>query len=126
MADIYRYATKSDVPLTGPDPYTAADKDAVIESANARLEADVNDGQLIESPEEIHSHAVAAYATYLLSIGPKSPDSATLGDLADEGPRRMNFAEQLYQIYTDCVDSISKASGDEGWGEPTVGVWTNL
>lgn len=122
MADLYRYASLSDVPLTGPDPYSDAEKDRAIGAANARLEADVNEGEVIEAAEEIHTHAVAAYATYVLSVGPKAPDSATLGDTADEGPRRMAFAEQLRQIYQECIESITMAEGDEG-SKPAIGVW---
>lgn len=122
--DLYRYATLSDIPLTGPDPFTDPQKDAALAAANARLEADVNDGEVIESPEQIHTHAVSTYATYVLVVGPKSPDSATLGDLSDEGARRMEFARELRQIYEDIVESIKKSGGDEGGGGWPVSVWT--
>lgn len=123
MAEKERYAAVTDVPINGPDPYTDAEKLKALEKANAQLEADVNEGSLIDSPEEIHGHAASAYATYILSLGPKSPGSATMGDLADEGSDRMNYTLELRRIYEQAVESIVNAPGDEG-GEWKVSVWT--
>lgn len=109
-----KYADVEDVPVTGPDPFTEADKRRALAAAEAQLESDVNDGEGIESPEYIHRHASASFGSYVLATGPKSPDSATLGDMADEGSGRMDFAHELLAMYDRAVESILGASDDEG------------
>lgn len=114
-----KYATLDDVPVTGPDPWTDADKRRALQAGESQLEADVNDGTTINSPEHIHAFASAAWANYLLAVGPKSPDSATLGDMSDEGSGRMDFAHELLAMYNRAIESINQASGDESQGTGT-------
>ena len=88
------------------------------EDGESKLEADVNQGNEIGSPEAIHGNAAATWATYRLVLGMKSPDSQTRGDSLDEGAERMNIAEALKDDYHEYVHSITEARGDESEGGP--------
>jgi hypothetical protein len=107
-----------EVPVTGPDPYDTSAKMRAVKQAESKLEADVNDGSVIDpnDREDIHGFAANAYASYLLALGPKAPDSMLGGDLADEGSDRTTFAEHLRQMYYDARDSIIAAADDAGDG----------
>lgn len=119
MAYTLRYIDElDDLPITGPDPFSESDKLKAAERAEARLESDVNDGNTLSNPEAIHAQAAEWYATYLLALGPKSPDAVLAGDMADEGTDRTKFSDRLYTQYRDCVDAIRAANADESDDSP--------
>lgn len=107
-----------DVPASGPDPYSRRAKGRAIRYAEGQFESDVNNGNefTADEIEPIHQEAIALLATHRLAIDPKAPDAATMGDLADEGAGRMDYAEKLYELYERAVDAISTAEGDAGEG----------
>lgn len=109
-----------EVPASGPDPFSKRDKGRAIRYAEAQLEADVNDGNEFDPAEieSIHQAAIIHLASYRLAIDPKSPDAATMGTMADEGSRRMDYADRLLQMYERAVQAIAGASGDAGEGGP--------
>lgn len=114
-----------DIPVSGQgigDTWTTDDVLDAAESGESKLEADVNDGSVIDNPEHIHGEAAATWATYRLVLGVKAPDSTTRGDALDEGSERMDFALQLKEDYYEYVDSITQSENDEGDdGSATVG-----
>lgn len=110
-----------EVPVTGPDPYTQVHKQRSIKRGEARLEADINDGDEIKNPEQIHADAANYFASYLLHLGPRDPSSVTMGDSSDEGPGRLDFADRMYELYTSTIESITGAEGDEGEGPADAG-----
>lgn len=112
-----------EVPASGPDPYSKKDKGRAIRYAESQLESDVNDGNEFDPAEieAIHESAIIHLASYRLAMDPKAPDAVTMGDMADEGPGRMDYADRLLALYDRAVDSISGASGDAGEGGGTIG-----
>ena len=112
-----------DVPSSGPDPYSRRAKGRAIRYAEAQLESDINDGNPLDPAdvEPIHKEAITFLATYRLAIDPKSPDSATMGDLADEGPGRMGYADRLLELYERAITAIGQAEGDAGEGGGSIG-----
>lgn len=114
MAYSPKYGSLSDVPLSGPDEYTAADKERALKSAEAMLEGDVNEGTPIADVEDIHAFAADALATHIISGGAKSPQSTKLGDLADSGSIRADYANTYRDLYDRAVATILNAQGDEG------------
>lgn len=112
-----------EVPASGPDPYSPTAKGRAIRDAEAMLEGDVNDGNEFDPAEiePIHKAAIVYYATHRLAIDPKSPDSATMGSMADDGAGRMDYADRFLELYDRTVNSISGATGDAGEGGGTIG-----
>lgn len=108
-----------DVPSSGPDPYSRKAKENAIQFAEAKLEADLNDGNEFDYSEiePIHRNAIVHLATYRLAIDPKSPDAVTMGDMADEGAGRMEYADRFLELYEWTVDAIAGAGGDAGEGD---------
>lgn len=122
-SDLKYIESLSNIPVTGEgfdSTWSTSKKLDAAEDGESKLEADVNDGQVINSPESIHGYAAATWATYRLVLGMKTPDSATRGDSLDEGGERMSFADHLKSDYYEYVDSITRASGDESEDGPAV------
>lgn len=101
------------VPLAGPDPFTNDEKADAVESAEEKLEADINDGNDITDPTALHGTAVNAYATYVLATGPAEPGSQYSGDYADAGQSVMEFAREMLAIYRDTLSSIQGSQADD-------------
>lgn len=116
----YKYVGgRSSVPVTGGDlntTWTESEIDEAVEAGEVKLEADVNDGREITNPEAIHAEAAAAWATFKLVLGMKSPDATTRGDSLDEGSERMDFAREVKDLYRSYVNSIQSSEQDEGRG----------
>lgn len=108
--DDYRYVESKDkIPVTGDGIGRNWEDDEIheaVETGEQKLENDVNNGEQIDSPQQIHGEAAATWATYKLVLGMKAPDSATRGDMLDEGSERMAFADRLNRMYSSYVDSI--------------------
>lgn len=115
-----KYVDPSDVPVIGPDPYPDSEKSQAITYAESKLEGDVNDGETIADPEDIHEFAANAYASYILAAGPEDPADVQSGDFADAGDDVENFANQLHSMYQSARSTIRSAQADEGSGSDYV------
>lgn len=114
-SNVERYADSSDVPKGNGD-FGEKDTKEALSDANGQLEADVNEGRVIEDPEQIHADAANAWASYLLYLPFDSPGEATLGDAADGGDAALEYATHYRDIYDRKVASINAADEDEGDG----------
>jgi hypothetical protein len=114
--DIERYVALSDVPKGNGD-FSDEDTKEALSDANGQLEGDVNEGRVIEDPDQIHADAANAWASYLLYLPFDSPDEATLGDAADGGDAALEYADRYSRIYDRKVNTINAAAGDEGEGD---------
>ena len=112
-----------DIPLTGPDLWaddTAAKLDKA-ETAEAKLEADVNDGQPIDEATPLHANAANAYASYLLFIGPEHPEDALSGQMyGGAGDDTMEFATEVHDVYRSLRSSIETSDADESSDDDNV------
>jgi hypothetical protein len=116
-----QYIALADLPMQGPDEFSADAKEQAARHAEAQLEADVNDGREIADPEAIHEQAALAWATYLLFIGPEHPTSSKAGDFsAGSGEDVMEVAREMKSVYNDAVAAINQAEGDAGYSEFTL------
>lgn len=106
------YVSTENVPVIGPDTYDESTKTQAITYAEAKLEADVNDGQTIENTEDIHEFAVNSYASFILASGPEDPADAKSGDFADSGDDVSEFANSLREMYRSARSSILTADED--------------
>lgn len=116
-SDLKYIDSLDEIPVAGDFPdstWSSNDKLSAAEDGESKLEADVNEGQELNTTENIHSEAAATWATYKLVLGTKSPDSATRGDAMDEGSERMAFADRIKEMYNDYIDSIVEAEHDTG------------
>lgn len=107
------YVDPSDVPVIGPDPYEQAKKEQMIMYAEAKLEGDVNDGDPIEDPSELHEYAANAYASFILAAGPKAPADVHSGDFADSGDDISDFANDLREMYRSARAAIRSSDDVE-------------
>lgn len=114
------YVSADDVPLIGPDPYDLDKKNQAITYAEAKLEADVNNGSTIAEAEEIHEYAANAYASFILAAGPMDPADAMSGDFADAGDDVSDFANQLREMYRSARAAILSADEDAGEGTSPI------
>jgi hypothetical protein len=82
-SDLKYLDSLGDVPLTGPDLWSSDDQAKLdaAETAEEKLEADVNDGEPIAEDTALHAKAANAYASYLLFIGPEHPEDALSGQM---------------------------------------------
>lgn len=108
------YVDEGDVPVIGPDPYPQEEKVKAIKYAEAKLEADVNEGDTIESPGDTHEFAANAYASYILATGPEDPADAYSGDFADAGDDVSDFAQSLHDMYRSARSAIVNSDEDIG------------
>lgn len=113
----------SKVPLAGPEQdINEAEKLRVVEFSESKLESDVQDGSEIpqQQVENIHSEAVSAYSTFLLSLDPSHPTSVRAGDLPDGSRERSAFANEMLKVYNSAIDSITRADDDTGSIDHTI------
>jgi len=115
-SDLKYIDSLSAIPLTGPDLWsdeTAAKLDAA-ETAESKLEADVNDGGDIGGAEALHSKAANAYASYILFIGPEHPADALSGQMyGGAGEDAMEFATEMRNVYQSLRSSILASDQDQ-------------
>jgi hypothetical protein len=116
VADL-RYIDGLDaIPISGPDPFSDAEKLDAAEVGETKLEADVNDGLELGEDEStvLHSEAAAAWASYKLVYGGEAPESALSGEFV-EGANSdlMEFAREHKASYESHVESIIESDADE-------------
>jgi hypothetical protein len=100
-----------------PDDYSTKEKEDALELAEATLEADVNDGYEIaqENVTVLMKSAIKQRATCELAKGSEHPDDVALGDLADDGTTKSDYAQTSFcEAYDDLVDKILQS---ESWGD---------
>ena len=115
-SDLRYIDTLSDIPLTGPDLWSD-DIDAKLdaaETAEQKLEADVNDGRKLGNASALHAKAANAYASYVLFVGPEHPEDALSGQMyGGAGEDTMEFATELHNIYESLRSSIEDSTADD-------------
>lgn len=126
-SDLRYIDSLSNIPLTGPDLFSD-DSDAKLsaaETAEQKLEADVNDGRKLSDRTALHARASNAYASYLLFVGPEHPEDALSGQMyGGAAEETMEFADELHNIYRSLRASIedSGADGSSDTTDFTLGV----
>lgn len=122
-SDLKYIEALGDIPLTGPDLW-ADDTEAKLEAAEtaeAKLEADVNDGQPIDETTALHAKASNAYASYLLFIGPEHPEDALSGQMyGGAGDDTMEFATEVHDVYRSLRSSIETSDADESSDDDNI------
>lgn len=122
-SDLKYLDSLGDIPLTGPDLWdgdTEAKLDAA-ETAESKLEADVNDGQVIGESTDLHAKAANAYASYILFVGPEHPEDALSGQMyGGAGEDTMEFAREVHDIYRSLRSSIETSDADESSDDADV------
>lgn len=108
-----KYVSIDDVPISGPDNYTSAEKRKAIFNAESSLELDVNNGQMIESGEVLPAHrsAVMNLATHVLTHAAEEPSNVTLGDMADDGGTITEYSSRYLDEYNRLVSELTSISG---------------
>lgn len=105
-----KYTTLSEVPVRQvPDDYTVEEKADALEFAESSLELDVFDGEEIPQ-DKLSQQLVAAVkqkATCELVKGAEDPTSTKLGDVADSGTNKTDYANSFCSRYDEIVDSIN-------------------
>lgn len=119
MAYSPKYVNLEEVPVRQvPDDYDKCEKEDALEFAESSLELDVYDGETI--PEEDRTSSVVAAvkqkATCELVKGAEDPTSTKLGDLADDGSNKTDYANSFCDRYDEIVDKINESGvlGEEG------------
>jgi hypothetical protein len=91
-----------------------------IREAELRLEADVNGGQAIADPTDLHSQAVSYFAGYRLARSPQHPASQFQGDWSDDIGGEISYADSLKSDYLDLIQRIEATDDDDLDGDGTV------
>ena len=117
-----KYTSLENVPL-GSFDYPDDEKRQAIARAESRLEADVNDGEEIQSPEGIHADAVENLATFRLLRPATGPTEARYGETAEYGENQLDYLQTYKQEYEEIVEAINAAEGDEGEGSGESTDW---
>lgn len=105
-----KYISIDDVPVKQvPDDYDDGEKEDALEFAEASLELDINGGS--EIPQSSFTQMMAAAlkqkATCELVKGAEDPTSTKLGDLADDGSNKSDYANTFCERYTELVDKLN-------------------
>jgi len=118
-----KYVTLEDVPLSGPDDYSTASKRKALFHAEASLELDVNNGEVIQPAEVSNSHksAVINLATHVLTHAAEEPSDVTIGDMQSGGGTITEYSSRYLEEYKRIVDALIE-SGSGGHGNFTVAV----
>lgn len=122
MAYSPKYINIDDVPLHQvPDNYDKDAKMEAIEFAEASLELDVYDGKEIPAEQVVPMvrAAIKQKATCELVKGARDPTETKLGDLADEGGEKADFASSFCDRYDEIVGKINSSDVLEGSGSRT-------
>jgi hypothetical protein len=109
-----KYVATGDIPLVGPDRFSASEKERAASVAEEKLEADVNGGSEFDAVTPLHEQAIAAWASYVLATGPVEPESSKSGfNSGGAGDDQAEFASELKAIYEDNRRSILKSEDDD-------------
>lgn len=119
MAYSPKYIEIQDVPVRQvPDDYSDAAKEDAIEFAESSVELDVYNGE--EIPQQIVNSmvrsAVKQKATCELVKGAQDPKSTKLGDLADDGTNKGDYADTFCDRYDEITDKINRTDALPGSG----------
>lgn len=108
------YVNEGEIPTEGPDPYSKDEKRAALYRAEPEFEHDVADGEPIPNSKvnDMHRSAVSYLGTYYLVRSARSPDDATLGDMADPGQSRNSYADSMLEDYQRLIDKIRNVGSD--------------
>ena len=111
MAYDPKYITIDDVPVQIPDDYSPAEKEDALEFAEASLELDLNDGNVIGQNQvtSMMRAAIKQLATCQLAKGSEHPDDISLGDLSDSGDTKVSYAESFCDEYEDIVKKLQNS-----------------
>jgi hypothetical protein len=112
MAYSPQYVSLQEVPVRQiPDDYDSEEKEDALEVAETSAELDLYDGEKIP-PEDVTRHVKAAIkqkATCELVKGAEDPNSSKLGDLADDGSNKSDYAMTFCERYMEMVDTINES-----------------
>lgn len=108
MAYSPRYVSVHDIPVQIPDDYTNKEKEDALEYAEASLELDLNNGEVIPVKERmvIMESAIKQLATCHLAKSAEDPDDVTLGDIEDSGDAKISYADSFCDQYDETIDRI--------------------
>lgn len=119
-----------DVPISGPDDYTASEKRQAIYHAESSLELDTNTGDEIDQSNLTNAHlsAVMNLATHVLTHAAEEPSDVTLGDMADGGSTITEYSSRYLDEYKRLVDRIAETGvgGGSSSGNFSTAVNTGL
>lgn len=120
MAYSPRYVPLDEVPVRQvPDDYDDGEKQDALEFAETSLELDINDGeeisgnQLTPRAKRMIRSAVKQKATCELVKGAEDPTSTRLGDLADDGTTKSDYANTFCDRYDELIDKINDSGAVE-------------
>lgn len=104
-----KYVDVEDIPVQVPDEYDQRDKREALEIAESTLEADVNDGEKLDTDQRISivRTAVKQKATCELIRGATHHNEVKLGDV-EQGDGRLDYAESFCKTYEDLLAKILK------------------
>lgn len=118
-----QYVNIDEVPVRQvPDDYDLSEKQDALEFAESSIELDVYNGDTIPE-EDVNDHIVAAVkqkATCELVKGAEDPTSTKLGDLADDGTTKTDYALSFCDRYEEIVDKINDSGILEEGGQLTA------
>jgi hypothetical protein len=109
------YLAAADFPVGEDEIFRTFDQsevDRAVYEAERVLEADVNAGETIETPTDLHSLAVAYWATHRLVGTAKHPSSTLRGELSSPDAA-VEFAADLKDNYHSLVDVIEATDEDD-------------
>lgn len=107
-----KYVPIEDVPVRQvPDDYDDPEKEDALEVAESSLELDINDGNTIADEDFaiVMETAIKQKATCELVKGAEDPTSTKLGDLADDGTNKTDYANSFCSRYDELVDKINQS-----------------
>ena len=122
MAYSPKYIEIQDVPLRQvPDDYSDAAKEDAIEFAESSVELDVFNGKRIpnQNVNQMVRAAVKQKATCELVKGAQDPTSTKLGDLADDGTTKGDYANTFCDRYQEIVEKINRTDALPDSGSQT-------
>jgi hypothetical protein len=120
-----KYVKLEDVPLSGPDDYSAEEKRKALFHAESSLELDVNNGDAIVQVDVTNSHksAVINLATHVLTHAAEEPSDVTIGDMQSGGGTITEYSSRYLEEYQRIVDGLVE-SGAGGHGNFSIAVNT--
>lgn len=118
-----KYVGLEDIPLSGPDDYSAEEKRKALFHAEASLELDVNNGSEFVLTDITNSHqaAVINLATHVLTHAAEEPSDVTIGDMQSGGGTITEYSSRYLDEYMRIVEGLIE-SGSGGHGNFSIAV----
>lgn len=110
MAYSPKYVNIDDVPVRQvPDDYDLTEKEDALEFAESSIELDIFDGSRIPSDRVTVAveTAIKQKATCELVKGAEDPTSTKLGDIADDGTNKQDYASSFCERYEEIVEKLN-------------------